>query len=169
MTLVVGLTGNLASGKSTVAKMFAAHGATVIDADALAREAVMPGSPGVMAIGARWPNVILADGSLDRAALRHIVFGNADERRALEAIVHPEVGRLRDRALTAARARGDAVIVYDVPLLFEAGLEDTVDRIVLVEAPDHVRKARAMQSRGISAFEADAMLAAQMPSGEKRQ
>src|SRR5690242_12725215 len=104
--LVVGLTGNIASGKSTVAEMFAARGATIIDADLLARRAVRVGTAGHRAIVERWgEEVLLPDGALDRAALRQRVFPEPDELDALNAIVHPEVARLRDEELAAARAR----------------------------------------------------------------
>jgi dephospho-CoA kinase len=169
VTLVVGLTGNIASGKTTVASLLAAKGATVIDADALAREAVAPHTPALAAIAARWPSVLAPDGTLDRAALRRIVFADRAARAALDAIVHPEVAHLRDAALTRARKQNARVIVYDVPLLFEAGLEREVDTIVLVDAPEHVRRARLMHKRGLSDADASAMLAAQMPASAKRQ
>ncbi|MFI5246774.1 MAG: dephospho-CoA kinase, partial [Gemmatimonadales bacterium] len=138
--LVVGLTGNIGSGKSTVARMLEARGVPVIDADVLAREAVRPGSAALLAIVARWgPGMLAADGSLDRAAVRRLVFANADERRALDAIVHPHVKNERDALLAAARARGDRVVVCDVPLLFEAGLESEFDVILLVDAPRAAR------------------------------
>lgn len=167
--LVVGLTGNIAAGKSAVAARLAAQGVPVVDADRLAREAVAPGAPALAAIAARWgPGVLAADGTLDRAALRRIVFADPAERRALDAIVHPEVGRLRDAAVAAHRARGEPLVVCDIPLLFEAGLEGTVDRIVLVDAPADVRRARIVRDRGLAPDEADAMIAAQRPSAAKR-
>jgi dephospho-CoA kinase len=167
MTLVVGVTGNIASGKSTVAARFAELGAALIDADALARRALEPGTPGLVAVSERWPSVISADGSLDRAALRRIVFSSSAEREHLNAIVHPQVARLRDAELAAARARGENIVVYDVPLLFEARLQHTVDVIVLVDALEDVRRQR-LQRRGLSEVEADAMISAQMRSELKR-
>src|SRR5690348_10959170 len=108
--LLVGLTGNIASGKSTVSRLLAAHGATIIDADVLARDAVAVGTPAHAQIAARWGHdVLAADGTLDRAALRARVFHDADELEALNAIVHPEVARLRDEAIRAAYARGDQI------------------------------------------------------------
>lgn len=167
--LVVGLTGNIAAGKSAVAARLASHGVPVIDADRLARDAVAPGTPALRAIAARWGAGILApDGSLDRAALRRIVFGDAAERRALDAIVHPEVARLRDAAVEAERTRGAALVVCDIPLLFEVGLEGAMDRIVLVDAPVDVRRERLVRDRGLAPAEADAMIAAQLPAGRKR-
>ena len=167
MTFVLGVTGNIASGKSTAAARFAELGATLIDADALARIALEPGTPGLAAVRIRWPSVIAADGTLDRAKLRKIVFQSPEDRKHLNAIVHPEVARLRDELLAEARARGDAIVVYDVPLLFEAGLERTVDAVLLVDSLEDIRRER-LEQRGLSAVEADAMIAAQMPSELKR-
>ncbi len=165
---IVGLTGNIASGKSSVARLLAARGAAVIDADVLAREVVAQGEPALTAIAARWPEVIAPDGTLDRAALRAIVFADPAERLALEAITHPAIGRRRDAAIAAAAAAGTRVVVYDVPLLFEAGLEDTVDTIVLVDAPVAVRRDRLIRDRNLTPAEAEAAIAAQMPPEHKR-
>ena len=167
--LLVGLTGNIASGKSTVARRLVAHGATLVDADLLARQAVRPGTPGLAAIVERWGTGVLApDGVLDRGVLRGLVFENAGELEALNAIVHPEVGRLRDAAVAAARARGDAIVVCDIPLLFEKDLAGEFDAIVLVDAPRTVRLERLVHDRGLREPEAMAMLAAQMPAELKR-
>jgi dephospho-CoA kinase len=167
--LVVGLTGNIASGKSTVARMLEERGVPVIDADVLAREAVAAGSPALAAIVARWgAGMLAADGSLDRAALRRIVFANPAERLALDAIVHPEIKARRDRLVAAARARSERVIVCDIPLLFEAGLEDEVDVVLLIDAPRDARLERLVRDRGLSRAEALAMIDAQLPSGHKR-
>lgn len=167
--MLVGLTGNIASGKSTVAKLFAQRGATIVDADVLARRAVEPGTPALRAIVARWGTAVLsADGSLDRAALRHVVFDRPDELEALNAIVHPEVARLRDEEIAAAAARGERVVVCDMPLLFERRLADSFPRIVLVDAPRPIRLERLMRDRGLSQEEAVQMIAAQMPAELKR-
>lgn len=167
--LVVGLTGNIAAGKSAVAARLAAHGVPIVDADGLAREAVAAGTPALARIVARWGDRVLSgDGALDRAALRRIVFSDPAERRALDAIVHPEVARRRDAAVAAHRARGERLVVCDIPLLFEAGLEGSVDRIVLVDAPVAVRRERLVRDRDLTPAEADAMIAAQWPSGKKR-
>jgi dephospho-CoA kinase len=166
---VIGLTGNIASGKSEVARIFAEFGAHVIDADHLARDAVQPGTSALRAIVARWGDgILMPDGSLDRTALRGIVFRDPAEREALNAIVHPEVRRRRNVALAAARANGARVVVADIPLLFEAGLEGDVDQVVLVDAPDSVRLDRLVRLRGLSEDEARRMMAAQLPSSEKR-
>lgn len=167
--LLVGLTGNIASGKSEVARILAGLGATIIDADRLAREAVRPGTPGLAAIVDRWgPGILRADGSLDRAALRRIVFADPAEREALNRIVHPEVRRLRDREVAAARGRGDRVVVADVPLLFESGLEHDFDRLVLVDATEPTRLDRLVRRRGLGEEEARRMMAAQWPAEAKR-
>ena len=167
--LVVGLTGNIGSGKSTVARLLAVRGVPVIDADVLAREAVAPESPALAAIVARWGAAVLAsDGTLDRAALRGIVFANVADRAALDAIVHPAVKARRDCLLAAARERGAPVVVCDIPLLFEAGLVDDVDLVLLVDAPRDVRLERLVRDRGLSRAEALAMIDAQLPADTKR-
>ena len=166
---LIGLTGNIAAGKTTVARHFAAWGATLIDADVLARDAVAPGTSALRAIAARWGAAVLApDGSLDRATLRGIVFADPAARAALDAIVHPEVARRREAAVAAAASRGDRLVVSDIPLLFEAGLEHTVEGIVLVDAPRAQRRERLLRDRGLDAATADAMLDAQWPSERKR-
>ncbi len=167
--LLIGLTGNVASGKSTVAEMLAARGATIIDADVLAREAVAVGSAGHRAIVERWgDNILTADGGLDRAALRSLVFQEPTELEALNAIVHPEVSRLRDSLVEEARARGDQTLVCDIPLLFERMLVDDFDRIILVDAPRALRQERLTSERGLSHTDAMNMIAAQMPAELKR-
>jgi dephospho-CoA kinase len=167
--LLVALTGNIASGKSSVAKLFVARGATLIDADVLARLAVRVGTPGYDAIVKRWGQAVLsADGVLDRGALRRIVFEQPEELRALNSIVHPEVERMRAALLGEARARGDRVVVCDIPLLFEANLTGGFDRIVLVDAPRSVRLERLVRDRGLRETEAMAMIAQQMPADLKR-
>ena len=167
--LLVGLTGNIASGKSSVSRLLAAHGATIIDADVLAREAVAVGTPAHARIAERWGREILdPDGALDRAALRERVFQDPEELEALNAIVHPEVARLRDEALAAARVRGDQIVVCDIPLLFERNLADDFDVVVLVDAPRAVRLERLVRDRGLTEADAMAMIAAQMPAELKR-
>lgn len=167
--LLVALTGNIASGKSTVARIFVAQGATLIDADVLARHAVRVGTPGYEAIVKRWGSAVLsADGVLDRGALRHIVFEHPGELQALNGIVHPEVERMRTELVAAARARGDRIVVCDIPLLFEKNLTAGFDRIVLVDAPRSVRLERLVRDRGLRETEAMAMIAQQMPADLKR-
>ncbi len=167
--LLVGLTGNIASGKSTVSQMLSERGATIVDADILARRAVEPGTPGYRRIVDRWGNAVLGpDGHLDRAALRRIVFSDPEELERLNAIVHPEVERMRDALVEEARARGDRIVVCDIPLLFERNLVDDFDRVVLVDAPRPIRLERLVTSRGLRETEAMDMIAAQMPAELKR-
>jgi dephospho-CoA kinase len=167
--LLVGLTGNIASGKSTVAQLLSERGATIIDADVLARRAVERGSKAFDAIVRRWGTSVLApDGHLDRSALRRVVFGNPNELEALNEIVHPEVERLRQLRISEARGRGDKVVVCDIPLLFEKKLVDDFDRIVLVDAPRPLRLERLVSDRGLRETEAMDMIAAQMPAELKR-
>src|ERR1044071_7635292 len=128
--LLVGLTGNIGSGKSTVAQLLSERGATIIDADVLARRAVERGTPAFDKIVGHWGSSVLApDGHLDRAAVRRTVFGDAKQLEALNQIVHPEVERMRERLVEQARARGDRIVVCDVPLLFEVRMTDRFDRI----------------------------------------
>lgn len=167
--LNVGLTGNIAAGKSTVVDLFRTWGATIIDADALAHEAEAPGSEALAAIVRRFGRDVLAtDGSLDRAALRGKVMGDDAALAALNAIVHPAVQRRRAELLAAARERGDEVVINDIPLLFEALDPAQFDTIVLVDASPALRRTRLRAMRGLSNDEADRMLASQMPSERKR-
>src|SRR5215208_4016884 len=167
--LLVGLTGNVASGKSTVARLFSEHGATIIDSDVLARRAVEVGTPAYDEIVKRWGKDVLSpDGQLDRAALRHRVFKSQEELEELNGIVHPEVNRLRARLVDEARRRGDRIVVCDIPLLFERRLTEEFDRIVLVDAPRAMRLERLVRDRGLRETEAMDMIVAQMPAELKR-
>ena len=167
---LVGLTGNIGSGKSTVAQLLSERGATIIDADVLARRAVEAGTPAYKAIVERWGTSILnADGNgLDRAALRRVVFTDPAQLEQLNAIVHPEVERMRTALLDQARQRGDRLVVCDIPLLFERKMTDDFDRIVLVDAPRPVRLDRLVRERGLRETEAMDMIVAQMPAELKR-
>lgn len=168
--LRVGLTGNIASGKSSVARVWARRGAWVIDADELARRAVRPGTPALREIVKQFGTQVLdAERRLDRAALRRIVFDDPEARRRLEAIVHPEVGRLRAEEEAAGERAGATIVVHDIPLLFEVGLEGEFDVIVLVDAPVEARLARLVRERGIAEEEARRMIEAQMPAETKRR
>jgi len=167
--LLIGLTGNIASGKSEVARMLAERGATLIDADVLAREAVRPDTQALKDIVKRWGKDILRkDGSLDRAALRQIVFADQSELDALNRIVHPGVTRLRDREIAAAKERGDQIVVCVIPLLFERNLVEEFDAIVLVDSPRPLRLERLVSTRGLEETDAMNMIAAQMPAELKR-
>jgi dephospho-CoA kinase len=167
--LLVGLTGNIGSGKSTVAQMLSERGATIIDADVLARRAVELGTAAYDRIVQRWGQAVLApDGHLDRAALRRMVFADHDQLEELNQIVHPEVERLRTRLVDQARKRGDHIVVCDIPLLFERHMTDRFDRIILVDAHRALRLERLVKDRGLRETEAMEMIAAQMPAELKR-
>jgi dephospho-CoA kinase len=165
----IGLTGNIASGKSEVARMLADRGATVIDADLLAREAVEPETQALKDIIKRWgKDVLNEDGSLDRSALRRIVFADQSELDALNRIVHPGVTRLRDREIAIAKERGDPLVVCVIPLLFERNIVDEFESIVLVDAPRPLRLERLVATRNMEATDAMNMIASQMPAELKR-
>jgi dephospho-CoA kinase len=167
--LNVGLTGNIASGKSTVTELFRRWGATIIEADALVREAQAPGTPVLAAIASRFGSAMLRpDGTLDRAALRHEVMNNPAALADLNAIVHPDVHRRRDELMRRAAARGDRIVVSDIPLLFEAVDPAAFDVVVLVDAPVEIRRQRLLANRDLSPSDAERMLAAQLPSNSKR-
>jgi dephospho-CoA kinase len=162
----VGLTGGIGSGKSEVARLLAEHGAVVIDADALAREAVAPGTPGLAAVVEEFGADVLApDGSLDRAKLGAVVFADAAQRAKLEAIVHPYVG-LRSAELMADAA-DDAVVVYDVPLLAEKQLQDGFDVVVVVDVSAETQVRRLAATRGMPEAEVRARIAAQASREER--
>jgi dephospho-CoA kinase len=168
---IIGLTGGIAAGKSTVSRRFAEHGAVVVDADRLARDAVAPGSPGLRAVRERFGDaVITPDGALDRAALGAVVFADAEARKALEAITHPEVWRLAQERFDAAEAADpDAVVVYDVPLLAEAEGARPLrfDGVVVVDAPAAVRIERLVEHRGMSRQDAERRVAAQASDADR--
>jgi dephospho-CoA kinase len=167
--LNVALTGNIASGKSTVADLFRLWGAVVIDADQLVREVQAPGSPVLVAITRRFGReMLLPDGSLDRARLRAIVMSDPGARRDLEALVHPAVEARRQAQVLAAEQRGDRIVINDIPLLFEVQDPGAFDAVVLVDAPEAIRLERLMRERGLSQEEARMVLAAQGPSAAKR-
>src|SRR5256885_1832514 len=167
--LNIALTGNIAAGKSTVVALFKKWGATIIDADALAREAQAPGSAVLAAIAGRFGADVLApDGTLDRVALRGKVMGDDAALSALNVIVHPAVQQRRLELQRAAAERGDAIVVNDIPLLFEVLDPRQFDAVVLVDAPVALRRTRLRALRGLSNEEADRMIAAQMSAERKR-
>jgi dephospho-CoA kinase len=156
----VGLTGGVASGKSTVSELLRDLGAVVVDADALAREVVEPGTPGLTAVVAAFgPEVLAADGSLDRTRLGAVVFADPARRADLEAVIHPLV-RAR-AAQIAAAAPSEAIVVHDIPLLVETGQADSFDAVIVVDAPEEVQVDRAVRDRGWSPEEARSRIAAQ--------
>lgn len=167
--LSVALTGNIGAGKTTVAALFRAWGATVIDADQLVREAQAPGQPVLREIAARFGSELVShDGSLDRPALRARVLADPRALAELNRIVHPEVRRRRLALLADARARGDRIVVSDIPLLFEADDPAAFDAVVLVDAPEAVRRARLLASRALGGGEADHLMASQLSPAAKR-
>lgn len=168
--MLVALTGGIAAGKSTVSRMLAECGATIVDADVLAREAVAFGSSGLAAVTRAFGSQVLTESeTLDRAALGNIVFNDEDARRRLEAIVHPEVARLSAEAFAAAESqKPGGVVIYDVPLLVEAGRKGEFDAVIVVEAPDDVRRQRLINERGMTEQEAQSRLAAQATNAERR-
>jgi dephospho-CoA kinase len=160
----VGLTGGIGAGKSEVAAIFASLGALVIDADELARDAVAPGSEGLRMIAERWPEVIRANGELDRAALAALIFSDPNAREQVNAIVHPAV-----RALATERASASApgqIIVQEVPLLFETGFDEACDRTVVVVADREHRIARVMARSDLTREEIERRMAAQIDPAE---
>ncbi len=166
--LRVALTGNIASGKSAVAGVWRELGARIIDADMLARRAIEPGTSGYHQILAHFGKRVIRDGVIDRAALRDIVFDDAAQRKKLEAIIHPEVARLRQKEELKLASAGARVVVSDIPLLFEAGLASEYDIVVLVDAPEEIRVERIVRDRGLSEVAARRMVAAQLSTDEKR-
>lgn len=162
----VGLTGGIASGKSTVSAMLAELGAIVIDADALARQAVAPGSDGLAEVVARFGGGVLhEDGTLNRPALGAIVFGDDDERAALDAIIHPRV-----RAASAAareQAQADDIVVEDIPLLVETGQADRFELVLVVQAEEEARVRRMIEHRGMTEDDARARIRSQASDAER--
>jgi dephospho-CoA kinase len=160
VTTRVGLTGGVASGKSTVSAIFAELGAVVVDADLLAREVVAPGTDGLAAIVAAFGDEALtADGALDRAAMGALVFADAEKRRVLEGIIHP---RVRARAAEIeASAPADVVVVHDIPLLTETGQAASFDAVVVVDVPVETQVERMVGLRGMTREEAESRIAAQ--------
>lgn len=158
--LRVGLTGGIGAGKSEVSRRLAAYGAVLIDADAIARQVVAPGSDGLAAVVAAFGEDLLRpDGSLDREGLAKLVFADKDQLARLNAITHPLVGQ---RMAAAERTAGpDAIVVHDVPLIAENDLKSRYDLVVVVDAPGHVQLERLMKHRQMSKEQAEARMSAQ--------
>jgi dephospho-CoA kinase len=169
VTKIVALTGSVASGKSTVAKLMVDKGATLIDADALVHELQAPGQAVFGEIVDHFGvDVISPAGTLDRAALRTIVLSNERARRELESIVHPAVKERRNELIEEAITRGDKLVLVDIPLLFEAGEASEFSTIIVVDAPPALRRTRLISLRHMDADEADLLMASQLPSLVKR-
>jgi dephospho-CoA kinase len=166
---LIGLTGGAGSGKSTVAAMFQELGATVIDADEAAHAVYEPGSPGFDSVVRAFGPEYVRDGRIDRGRLGELVFNDADARHRLNAIVHPLVREWMAARTAEAAMRGDEMVVQDVPLLFENGLERLFSTSVLVYVPEPVQVDRLVKGRGVSEDRARAMIASQMPIERKRE
>lgn len=165
----VALTGNIAAGKSSVARLFAEWGATVIDADAIVHALQQPGTPVFDAMLARFgPGILRPDGELDRPALRRLVLNDPAARADLEAIIHPAVAARRTALIADAVRRDAGIVVSDIPLLFEVADPADFDRVVLVDAPEAARRDRLVRIRGLDPAEADRLIATQLPSAGKR-
>ena len=164
--MLIGLTGGVAAGKSTVAEMLRELGAVVVDSDQIARDVVARGTPGLAAVVAEFgPEVLTAEGDLDRPALGAIVFGDKDARRRLEAIVHPLVAQ-RSAELVAAAPEG-VLVVQDIPLLVETGQAGRFDAVVVVDGPEEVQGARMVHERGWTEADARARISAQASREER--
>jgi dephospho-CoA kinase len=167
--LLIGLTGGIGSGKSTVARLLERHGASVIDADQLAREAVAKGTPGFDRVVATFGTSVLgSDGDLDRGALARRIFSDPAEKTALEAIVHPEVARRFSEQVDPLRT-SDRVVVYVTPLLVELGLAPAFDVVVVVTASPHLRISRVASDRGLSPDDVRERMAAQATDEQRME
>lgn len=170
--MIMGLTGGIATGKSTVSKLLTNKGAIVIDADQIAREVVMPGQPTLARMVERFGHsVLLEDGTLNRKHLGEIIFSNPELRKELEAIIHPAIRLLiRDRTLKASTEFPDKLIVADIPLLYESGQQyQWMDEVMVVYAPRELQLSRMMQRDGLSEGQAQSRLAAQLSIEEKKK
>ncbi|HXX30421.1 MAG TPA: dephospho-CoA kinase [Myxococcaceae bacterium] len=165
---LIGLTGGIGSGKSTVSGMLRALGAEVIDADELAREVVRPGEPALAEIARRFPGTVDAGGRLDRAALAGRIFADPGERAALNGIVHPRIQAEVQRRTAALAAAGAEAVIYDAALLMENGLHRAMDAVIVVWVPLEVQRERLMARDGLDRAAAEERLRAQMPLDEKR-
>lgn len=165
---VIGLTGGIASGKTTVANYLSEHGFAVIDADIAARKAVEKGSSGLQQISEAFPGTLNEDGTLNRKLLGSIIFNDKEKREILNQIVHPIVRNIMEEEKIAALKQGKTVIM-DIPLLYENHLEHTVDEVWVVYVPYYIQKSRLMERNNLSESEADARINSQMPMEDKRK
>ncbi|WP_297004995.1 dephospho-CoA kinase [uncultured Corynebacterium sp.] len=159
---IIGLTGGIGSGKSTVSARLSELGATIVDADLIAREVVEPGEPALAELGEAFTGVIRADGTLDRAELARQAFATGEGTATLNAITHPRIHERTLRQFEDARAAGAPVLVYDMPLLIENGQTDMVDVVLVVDAPDDLRIRRLVEQRGLDEADARRRIAAQI-------
>ncbi|MDY3127367.1 MAG: dephospho-CoA kinase [Corynebacterium sp.] len=167
---LIGLTGGIGSGKSTVARMLAAAGFPVVDADQLAREVVAPGQPALAELAdAFGADILKADGSLDRGLLAQRAFVDEEHTAQLNAITHPRIRELTDWKFADYRAQGTPAVVYDMPLLVELGLDKTMDEVLVVEVDQETRVRRLVESRGVAESDARARIAAQSDDATRRQ
>jgi dephospho-CoA kinase len=169
--IIAGLTGGIASGKSTVSGFLSDAGAQVIDADQIAREVVKPGTPGYDAILAFFgPTILMPGGEIDRKRLGEIIFNDPDKKARLDAIVHPLVfERSAERIAQIAAQTPDAVVIMDIPLLFEAGMESDLAEVIVVYVPEKLQLERLMNRDGVDEQAAMARIRSQMPIEEKRR
>lgn len=167
----IGLTGGIATGKSTVSALLVNKGALLVDADAIAREVMLPGHPVLAAVAEHFGQaVMLADGTLDRKKLGDIVFRDPSQRKALNDITHPAIREeIRERMAVLQREHPDKLVVVDIPLLFESGLEHMVERVMVVYAPESVQLERLMLRNQFTAEEASARIRSQMDIEEKKR
>lgn len=164
---IYGLTGNIGSGKSTVARLLAGRGVPVVDADLIAREVVLPGRPALAEIAARFPGVVSARGVLDRKALGARVFADEGERRALNAIVHPRIAEETAARMARLAAEQQPLAIYEAALIVENGMQGGLAGLILVTAPQEVQLARLRARDGLTEADAKARIAAQLPQAEK--
>ena len=164
---LVGLTGNIGAGKSTVGRLFAARGVAVIDADDLLREVQAPGQPAHAEIARAWPQVVAPDGSIDRKRLGKIVFGDPAALRRLEAITHPRIQELSRARVAALAAAGQELAIYEASLLIESGRDKELDGLIVVTAPEATRIARVVARDGVGEEDVRARMRAQLPQEEK--
>ena len=166
--MIIGLTGGIGSGKSTVARAFATLGAAWVDADDVAREIVLPGEPALLTIQKRFGDqVINMDGTLNRAALRDIVFKNPEQRRWLESVTHPKIRERLLQHLDRLKAQGAPYVLLVSPLLFESGQHALVSRSIVVDVPQALQLSRTQQRDGVSESQVHAILAAQLPREQR--
>lgn len=166
--IIAGLTGSLAMGKTETARMFAANGIPVFDSDAEVHRLYGKNGEAVLLVGRAFPSVV-SDGTVDRARLSDIVTSDPEALTKLESMVHPLVEKARARFMDEARKRGDRLVILDVPLLFETGLDRDVDKVIVVTAAAEVQRQRAMERKGMTLQKLEKILSRQMPDAEKRR